>query len=291
MVGAGAGRVTVGQQEDDLLLDAGEDALVEQDQPHPLEAAQQELAHRCGVVDAQQLRGQDEPHPPADGEEGGGVHDEGRPRGGQGGEPDPLGQCGPARPGAGGAPEVLVSDVGRVADDGPDRAGGAVVEEVGHGQAGAQARFTETTAGPVHGGGVQVHAGELTGGRDGAELAQPGGGGPQEDGLAAGGLEDRVVGVAQRPAGDEGGQRFGGEEGSSRLAKVAGVDVLHGLSSPEVVAGADGVVRSSADGRRRPPAAPGGRLRRRSRAARPRRGDHAMARAPSVAAKRPTGRG
>ena len=192
------------------------------------------------------------------------MHDEGRPRGGQGGQPDPLGQRGPARPGAGGAPEVLVADVGRVADDGPDRAGGAVVEEVGHGQAGAQARFTETTAGPVHGGGVQVHAGELAGGRGGAELAQPGGGGPQEDGLAAGGLEDRVVGVAQRPAGDEGGQRFGCEEGSSRLAKVAGVDVLHGLSSPEVVAGADGVVRSSADGqRRRAAVAPGGRFRRR----------------------------
>ena len=36
------------------------------------------------------------------------------------------------------------------------------------------------------------------------------------------------------------------KKGSSRLAKVAGVDVLHGLSSPEVVAGADEVVRSSA---------------------------------------------
>ena len=108
--------ISIGQQQHHIGFGLGKHLLVEHHQLDAREPVEEELPHRRRVVHAEQLGGQDEGQATARLEKQGGMHRERGPARGQPGQRDAGLEGGPARLRPGGAPEVLVADVGRVAD-------------------------------------------------------------------------------------------------------------------------------------------------------------------------------
>lgn len=231
MVGSGGlGRVVaLGHEEDDLLEDAREDPLLEDDQPNRAEPSHEEGPDAGGVVHRQELGREDEPEPSPWPEEECGVDREGGPGRRQSAQDDARPEGCPARPGACLTVEVLIPDVRRVPQDDVVRRVRLDTEEVASPDLNLHTGVPQQLARPTRRRLVQLDTVESPGGDVGAlpEICDPEGSGLEEDSLAARGFEDPVADTVYAPVGEVPRDGLWCEERTPRLPQLGRVPWEH----------------------------------------------------------------
>ena len=205
------------QEEDDVGFGLGEDLPFEQHEFERPEILKEEPADGRRIVDAQQLRRQDESQTPARHQELRSVDDEGRPTGRQSGDRHARPKCRQPRGRPHSSLEPLVADVRRIPDDGLALTHRLYVEEIADSDARRSSGGGHPVPGLIRRRPVDLHTLRRRAG--GPQAPQTFDRGNQEGRIAARRVEHAVRSRTDRPGRDELGYRRGGEERAPRLAQ------------------------------------------------------------------------